>query len=112
MEILVKYANTIPGMGPQMNDDLKKRLIFESYPTRWQHAYIQSGCRIQSETLARIVQCMKDEKLFSDSSNNMRKQKENDNHRNSNRVGRETRSPMRGGGRAGRGRGRSRSNSC
>ena len=38
MEILVKYANTLPGMEPPMTDDQKKRLIFESYPTRWQHA--------------------------------------------------------------------------
>ena len=34
MEILVKYTKTLPGMEPPMNDDQKKRLIFESYPIR------------------------------------------------------------------------------
>ena len=112
MEILVKYANTLPGMEPPMTDDQKKRLIFESYPTRWQHAYIQSGRRIQGESLVRIVQYMKDEKSFSDSGSNKRKRNDDDNQQNNNRVGRGFRAPMRGGGRTGRGRGRSRSNPC
>ena len=31
MEILVKYTNKLPGMEAEMNDDQKKRLIFESF---------------------------------------------------------------------------------
>ena len=31
MEILVKYTNKFPGMEEEMNDDQKKRLIFESF---------------------------------------------------------------------------------
>ena len=55
MEMLAKYANKLPGMEPEMYDDQIKRLIFESFPVKWQHAYIQSGHRIQSESLIRIV---------------------------------------------------------
>ena len=112
MEILVKYANTLPGMEPPMKDTQKKRLIFESYPKRWQHAYIQSGRRIQTESLIKIVQYMKDEKSFSDAGSNKRKRNENDNQQHNNRTGRGMRAPMRGGGRTGRGRGRLRSNPC
>ena len=70
MEILVKYANKLPGMEPEMNDDQKKRLIFESFSIKWQHAYVQSGRRIQLESLILVVQYMKDEKSFNDGANN------------------------------------------
>ena len=114
MEILVKYSNKLPGMEPEMNEDQIKRLIFESFPVKWQHAYIQSGRRIQSESLIRVVQYMKDETSFSDSNSNKRKRSESDNQHNTNRPGRGMRANMRGGFRGGRGRGRSsgRSNPC
>ena len=114
METLIKYANKLPGMEPEMNNDQQKRVIFESFPSKWQHAYIQSGRRIQSESLVRIVQYMKDEKSFSDGASNKRKRSDDDQQGNSNRQGRGNRSFMRGGGRNGRGRGRNntRSNPC
>ena len=79
MEILVNYANRLPGLEPPMNEDQIKKLIFSSFPKTWQHAYIQSGRRIQDETLARIIQYMKDEKSFLDGTeNNKRKRMNND----------------------------------
>ena len=78
MEILIKYANRLPGMEPEMMDDQKKRVIFESFPSKWQHAYIQSGWRLQSESLVRIIQYMKYEKSFSDGVSNKRKRNDDD----------------------------------
>ena len=79
METLVNYANRLPGLEPPMNKNQIKKLIFESFPNRWQHAYIQSGPRIQTEPLVRVVQYMKDEKTFADGSGNKRKRNENNN---------------------------------
>ena len=107
MEVLVRYANKLPGMEPEMNDDQIKRLIFESFPVKWQHAYFQSGRRIQSESLARVIQYMKDEKSFNDANSNKRKRSDNNNQHNANRAGRGMRASMRGSFRGGRGRGRS-----
>ena len=75
MEILVKYANKLPGMEPEMNDDQKKT---------WQHTYIQSGRRIQSENLICVVQYIKDDKSLDDGANNKRKQHDDDQQSNSN----------------------------
>ena len=113
MEILIKYANKLPGMEPEMNDEQKKRVIFESFPLRWQHAYIQSGRRIQTESLIRVIQYMKDEKSFNDGMSNKRKRNDDDQQGNSSRYHR-GRSTVRGGVRGGRGRGRNntRSNPC
>ena len=101
-------------MEPKMTDDQKKRVIFESFPVKWQHAYIQSGRRIQTESLVRIVQYMKDEKSFNHNAGTKRKRNDDDNHSNYNRLGRGNRTAMRGGGRTGRGRGRNnnRTNPC
>ena len=61
-----KYANRLPGLEPQLNGDQIKLLIFESFPVKWQHAFIQSGRCIANEPLAKVVQYMKDEKSFLD----------------------------------------------
>lgn len=99
---------------PQMNESQIKNLIFGSFPVTGQHAYIQSGRRIQTETLMKVVQYMKDEKSFSDNNQNKQVCSDNDNQGGSNRSGSGMRAPMRGGQRGGRGRRRSgyRSNPC
>ena len=112
METLVNYANRLPGLEPPMNDDQIKKLIFESFPTRWQHAYIQSGRRIQAESLVRVVQYMKDEKTFADGSGNKRKR--NDGHSQQSSTRSKMNQDGRGRGRSQqhRGRGRTFRNPC
>ena len=102
MEILIKYSNKLPGMEPVMNEEQKKRLIFELFPLKWQHAYIQSGRRIQTESLIRVIQYMKDEKSFNYGMSNKRKRNDDDQQGNSNRYNRGGRSTNRAGGRGGR----------
>ena len=102
METLVDYANRLPGMEPALTADQIKLLIFESYPPRWQHAYIQSGRKIANETLPQVIQYMKDEKSFTDNitDRNKRKREQDGNH--------STQSSRRDGSYHGRGRGRGR----
>ena len=110
----MNHSNRLPGLEPQINDDQIKKLIVGSFPVTWQHAYIQSGQRIQTETLMKVVQYMRDEKSFRDNNHNKRKHSDNDNQGNLNRTDRGMRSTMRGGQRGGRDGGRNgyRSNPC
>ena len=102
METLVDYANRLSGMEPALTIDQIKLLIFESYPPRWQHTYIQSGRRITNETLPQVIQYMKDEKSFTDGNADKNKRKrDQDGNRSS-------QSSCRGGSYYGRGRGRDR----
>ena len=106
METLVRYANRLPGLEPQLNDDQIKLLIFESFPVKWQHAFIQSGRRIANEPLAKVVQYMKDEKSFLDIAHKNKRRRDDDGGSNSYRGPYRGRGRGRNQNRSGRGRGR------
>ena len=108
MEVLVRYANRLPGTEPQLNDDQIKSIIYDSFPTQWRQAYIRSGNNVATQTLAEVIQYMKNEKVFADADLNKKRTHSGDLSNKSKKPAVDSQRIRGGGGRfisQGRGRG-------
>ena len=73
MQTLCRYSNKLPGTVPVKSDEEIKELIFDSFPDDWTTQYNRSGRNLQEETMAQVLQFMKDEKNYKDNEDTKRK---------------------------------------
>eukprot|EP00957_Ditylum_brightwellii_P115911 8841129-Ditylum_brightwellii.AAC.1 len=78
IEMLVRYANKLPGMIPPMTDMQVKKMVFEQHLMKWCTAYTRAGHSLQIDSLMEIVQYMANEKSFADIEEAQKKRKHGD----------------------------------
>ena len=66
MTTLLRYANLLPGTDPVKDEQAIKKIIFKSFPDDWQITYNQVGRQLWTQTMAQVLQFMKDEKNYKD----------------------------------------------
>ena len=73
MKTLFRYANKLPGTAALKTEDDIKEIIFDSFPDDWTTQYNRSGRDLENETMAEVVQFMKDEKNYKDNEDSKKK---------------------------------------
>ena len=66
MTTLLRYSNKLPGTEAIKDEESIKKIIFKSFPDDWQITYNRSGRNLQDQTMAQVLQFMKDEKNYKD----------------------------------------------
>eukprot|EP00957_Ditylum_brightwellii_P093374 7110116-Ditylum_brightwellii.AAC.1 len=56
IEMLVRYANKLPGLNPPMTEMQLKKMVFNQHPIKWRTAYIRSGNSLARDSLMEIVE--------------------------------------------------------
>lgn len=92
---LIRYTNRLPGIEADINEELEKKMIFESFPKNWRIAYIRANRKLANESLSEMLSFMNDEKGFADEADANKRQR-NENNNDTRRV--------RGGGYMAKGR--------
>lgn len=58
MEVLIGIANRLQGTEPQIDNDNRKKIIFETFPSTWQDDFLKSGKTVASQELRETVAFM------------------------------------------------------
>ena len=59
IELMCKYVNCLQGMHQELTEEEIKKLIFETFPVRWQQDYKKVKWPLATETIPKMVEFMK-----------------------------------------------------
>ena len=58
MEVLIGIADRLQGTEPEIDNDNRKKIIFETFPSAWQDDFLKSGKTVANQELREIVAFM------------------------------------------------------
>ena len=58
MEVLIGIANRLQGTEPEIDNDNRKKIIFETFPSTWQDDFHKSGKTVATQELREIIAFM------------------------------------------------------
>ena len=58
MEVLIGIANRLQGTEPEIDDNNRKKIIFETFPSTWQDDFLKSGKTVATQELREIIAFM------------------------------------------------------
>ena len=81
MEVLIGIANRLQGTEPEIDNDNRKKIIFETFPSTWQDDFLKSGKTVATQELREIVAFMNICKKQADSTGERKAKRQKTEHR-------------------------------